>query len=136
MLDEEEVHQDGGYLNEQGGDDMSLGEEVGLGRIVVSKTVDGGHKLIEVLGDSLSCVFINVSIFVEVQVLKQDDDVLGDVENWGNEECAEEEVDEQGSLIKDADDLGLIPLAAYLIGEPYVQAGDEQISKYERKDGC
>ena len=62
MLDEEEVHQDGGYLNEQGGDDMSLGEEVGLGRIVVSKTVDGGHKLIEVLGDSLACVFINVSI--------------------------------------------------------------------------
>jgi hypothetical protein len=82
------VHDHCGELDDQGGQDAALRLQERLGRVVESETPDGWHQLVEVIP------YFALGFFeLGHDVGEEGDDAFGDVEERGDEEGAEEEVD-------------------------------------------
>lgn len=87
-------------INNKGGEEVALGEKKCLRGIIEHEAVDGRHKLKQVLtyyrGHGL------------VDLREQDHHFVGDVQHGSDEGGAHDEVDDQGSLVVDADVVGVV----------------------------
>ena len=124
------MHQHSCYLNQQGGKYSSLSLQEGWGRIVEGKGPDWGHQLIEILTDC-GLAFLELGYDWAEKI----DYAFGYIEEGGDKEGAEEEVDEKCPLVEDADEDGIVSFPADLVGESDVEADDEKVAADEGEEG-
>jgi hypothetical protein len=62
--------------------------------------------------------------------------VLGEVEDRRDNKDAEEKVDKEGTLVEDANEVLVLPLATDLVGESDIQTTDQQVAEHEGEDSC
>jgi hypothetical protein len=98
--------------------------------IIKSIAVNGRYQLIEV-----SSHLIGYAYVMAVYALEDIDHVLGDVQEWSNQEGAEQEVHQQSPLVEDTHKHWIVALATDLVGKTDVEAADQQVAEYEGEDG-
>ena len=108
MIDQEHVHEHWNNLYDERSQNMSLTLKVGLCGIEEGETVDRRQELEKVLWDDLGGLLVNV--------VKEDDEFLGDVQQGSDGDSADEEVYNEGTLIEYADLFGFVAFAADFVG--------------------
>ena len=66
---------------------------------------------------------------------EQIDDAFGYIEEGGDQEGTEEEVDEKCPLVEDANKDGVVSFPADLVSESDVEADDEEVAADEGEEG-
>ena len=107
-----------------------MGLEEGLGGVVESEGPDWGDQLIEIIPYLCFLLFE-----LDHYGAEESDHGLWHVEEGSDQEGAEEEVYEEGSLVEDADENGVVSFATDFVGESDVEADDEKVAEDEGEDG-
>lgn len=120
------MHENRNNLNDQRRQDVSLSLEESLSRVEESETINWRQELEKVLADDFGGFIVDM--------FEKDNEFLWDVEQRSDGESTDQEVDDQGSLVKYSYFFWLVPLSADFIGQTGIETDDDQIPEGEGKE--